>query len=193
MSTATRSRRPRRARSARSWSAGATFVDGGIIGPPPVNAGTTRLYLSGPAAPRVAALFATGPLEAIVLPGEPTAASAVKLAYAAWNKGQQALLMAVRALAAAEGVDETLLAEWQRSHPDLSTRSANAARGSARKAWRWVGEMDEIAAAFAAANLPDGFHRAAADVYRRLSRYKDAAVPPTIDEVAKTLRTEGRA
>jgi 3-hydroxyisobutyrate dehydrogenase-like beta-hydroxyacid dehydrogenase len=173
--------------------AGATFVDGGIVGPPPVNPGTTRLYLSGPAAARVAALFVAGPLEAVVLPGELASASAVKMAYAAWNKGQQALIMAVRALAAAEGVDEALLAEWQRSQPDLPTRSANAARGSARKAWRWVGEMDEIAAAFAAVNLPDGFHRAAAEIYRRLSRYKDAGVPPTIEDVAKTLRTDARS
>jgi Domain of unknown function (DUF1932) len=30
-----------------------------------------------------------------------------------------------------------------------------------------VAEMEEIAAAMAAAGLPDGFHRAAADVYRR--------------------------
>ena len=172
--------------------AGATFVDGGIVGPPPDKPGTTRLYLSGPAAARVAELFTTGPLEAIVLPGELTSASAVKMAYAAWNKGQQALIMAVRALATAEGVDETLVAEWQRSQPDLPKRSENAARGSARKAWRWVGEMDEIAAAFAAAGLPDGFHRAAGEVYRRLSPYKDAAAPPTIEDVAKTLRKEPR-
>ena len=172
--------------------AGATFVDGGIVGPPPDKPGTTRLYLSGPAAARVAELFTTGPLEAIVLPGELTSASAVKMAYAAWNKGQQALIMAVRALATAEGVDETLVAEWQRSQPDLPKRSENAARGSARKAWRWVGEMDEIAAAFAAAGPPDGFHRAAGEVYRRLSPYKDAAAPPTIEDVAKTLRKEPR-
>ena len=36
---------------------GARFVDGGIVGPPPARAGTTRLYLSGAAAPEVAALW----------------------------------------------------------------------------------------------------------------------------------------
>jgi 3-hydroxyisobutyrate dehydrogenase-like beta-hydroxyacid dehydrogenase len=169
---------------------GARYVDGGLIGPPPEKPGTTRLYLSGADAARIAALFATGPLEAIVLPGDLTAASAIKMAYAAWNKGQQALLMSVRALAGAEGVDEALLAEWQRSQPDLPRRSEAAARGSARKAWRWVGEMDEIAAAFAHAGLPDGFHRAAGEIYRRLTPYKDAGTPPSIDDVAKTLRKE---
>jgi 3-hydroxyisobutyrate dehydrogenase-like beta-hydroxyacid dehydrogenase len=171
-------------------AAGAVYVDGGIIGPPPDKPGTTRLYLSGPAAARVAALFAPGPLEAVVLTGDLTSASAIKMAYAAWTKGSQALIMNVRALAAAEGVDEVLLAEWARSQPDLPKRSENAARGTARKAWRWVGEMHEIAATFDAAGLPDGFHRGAEEIYRRMAVYKDAAAAPSMDDVAKTLLKE---
>jgi 3-hydroxyisobutyrate dehydrogenase-like beta-hydroxyacid dehydrogenase len=174
-------------------AAGATYVDGGIIGPPPDKPGTTRLYLSGAAAERVKALFEGGPLEAIVLPGDLTAASAIKMCYAAWTKGSQALIMAVRALATAEGVDEALLAEWHRSQPDLPKRSENAARGTARKAWRWVGEMDEIAATFDGDGLPDGFHRAAGELYRRMAVYKDAAAPPSIEDVAKTLLRESGA
>jgi 3-hydroxyisobutyrate dehydrogenase-like beta-hydroxyacid dehydrogenase len=171
-------------------AAGATYVDGGIIGPPPDKPGTTRLYLSGAAAERVRALFAPSPLEAIVLAGDLTAASAIKMAYAAWTKGSQALIMNVRALAAAEGVDEALLAEWNRSQPDLPKRSENAAKGTARKAWRWVGEMDEIAATFADVDLPDGFHKGAGDVYRRMASYKDAPAPPSMEDVAKTLLKE---
>jgi 3-hydroxyisobutyrate dehydrogenase-like beta-hydroxyacid dehydrogenase len=167
--------------------AGATYVDGGLIGPPPDKPGTTRLYLSGPQATRAAALFTRGPLEAIVLPGELTSASAIKMAYGGWNKGQQALLMSIVALAMSAGVAEALMAEWQRSQPDLPKRADNAARGGARKAWRWIAEMEENAAALDAAGLPEGFHQAAADVYRRLAPYKDAGVPPTIDDVAKTL------
>ena len=167
--------------------AGATYVDGGLIGPPPDKPGTTRLYLSGPQAARAAALFTRGPLEAIVLPGDLTSASAIKMAYGGWNKGQQALLMSIVALATSAGVAEALMAEWQRSQPDLPKRAENAARGSARKAWRWIAEMEENAAALDAAGLPEGFHQAAADVYRRLAPYKDAGVPPTLDDVAKTL------
>jgi len=170
--------------------AGATYVDGGIIGPPPDKPGSTRLYLSGTAAERVRELFAQGPLEAIILPGDLTSASAIKMAYAAWTKGSQALIMAVRALATAEGVDEALLAEWGRSQPDLPKRSENAAKGTARKAWRWVGEMDEIAATFKGAGLPDGFHRGASEVYRRMAIYKDAPAPPSMEDVAKTLLKE---
>jgi hypothetical protein len=98
--------------------------------------------------------------------------------------------MAVRALATAEGVGEALLAEWHRSQPELPKRAENAARGTARKAWRWVGEMDEIAAAFAGDGLPDGFHRGAGEVYRRMTLYKDAAGAPSMDDVAKTLLKE---
>jgi len=171
-------------------AAGATYVDGGIIGPPPDKPGTTRLYLSGVSAGRVKTLFDGGPLEAIALSGELTAASAIKMCYAAWTKGSQALLMAVRALASAEAVDEALLAEWHRSQADLPKRSENAAKGTARKAWRWVGEMDEIAATFAADGLPDGFHRASSELYRRMAVYRDAAAPPSMEDVAKTLLRE---
>ena len=38
-------------------SSGASYVDGGIIGPPAYEAGTTRLYLSGARATEVADLF----------------------------------------------------------------------------------------------------------------------------------------
>ena len=168
--------------------AGATFVDGGIIGPPPVKPGTTRLYLSGTEAPRVAALFSKGPLEAIAIEGGPGAASALKMAYASWTKGSQALLMAVRAFAMAEGVDEGLLQEWQRSQPDLPKRSEKAVEGTSPKAWRFVGEMEEIAASYAEVNLPSGFHKAAAELYQRLAVYKDTEHPPTIAEAADKLR-----
>ena len=164
----------------------ATFVDGGIIGGPPQKRGTTRLYLSGVAAARVAALFPKGPLEAIVVAGGPGAASALKMAYAAWNKGSAALLMAVRALAIAEGVADALLDEWKLSQPDLPPRSEAAVKRNAPKAWRFVGEMEEIAATFAAAGLPGGFHQAAAEIYRRLASWKDAE-PPSVAEASKAL------
>jgi hypothetical protein len=94
-------------------------------------------------------------------------ASAVKMAYAAWTKGTAALLLAVRETARAEGVEDALVAEWARSLPDLADAHARAVRSATAKGWRWVAEMDEIAATFAAAGQPDGFHRAAAEIYRR--------------------------
>jgi 3-hydroxyisobutyrate dehydrogenase-like beta-hydroxyacid dehydrogenase len=154
---------------------GGQYVDGGIIGSPPVEAGTTRLYLSGPDAPDIRALFAGTPLEPRIAAGPDMAASAVKMAYASWTKGTTALLLAARALAQAEGVEETLLAEWALSQPQLPDQVSRAARAAATKGWRWVGEMEEIAACMAGAGLPDGFHQAAAEIYRRSPRISGPA------------------
>jgi len=159
---------------------GGRYVDGGIIGPPPATAGTTRLYLSGPDAAQVQELFAGAPLDARIVTGPPTAASAVKMAYASWTKGTAAILLAARALAQAEGVEDTLLAEWALSQPDLAQRSAGAARSGVTKGWRWVGEMEEIAQSMAGAGLPDGFHQAAAEIFRRCPRLPEASGGPEL-------------
>jgi len=138
------------------------FVDGGIVGSPPREPGTARLYLSGDRASEVAELFAGSALDARVVSN----ASAVKMAYAAWTKGTAAMLLAIRELARREGVEDTLLAEWDLSVPELRERYERARRSAEAKGWRWVGEMEEIAATFEADGLPGGFHRAAAEVYR---------------------------
>jgi 3-hydroxyisobutyrate dehydrogenase-like beta-hydroxyacid dehydrogenase len=153
--------------TARAVAAGvARYVDGGIVGPPPHRAGTTRLYLSGAGAADVAALLDGTPLEAIDLGPDPTAASAIKMAYAAWTKGSAALLLATRELAERLGVGDALAAENARSQPGLDARWESARASARAKGWRWIGEMEEIARAFADAGLPPGFHQAAADVYR---------------------------
>ncbi|MGH2971747.1 MAG: DUF1932 domain-containing protein [Gaiellaceae bacterium] len=130
------------------------FVDGGIIGSP----GTMRIYVSGGEAESVA-----GVLGATVVPN----ASALKMAYAAWTKGTAALVIAIRELAEAEAIWSDLLAEWKLSLPQLEERLASAERSARTKGWRWVGEMEQIADTFAADGLPDGFHRAAAEIFRR--------------------------
>ncbi|WP_420623033.1 DUF1932 domain-containing protein [Candidatus Poriferisodalis sp.] len=151
------------------------FVDGSLIGPPATKPGTTRLYLSGSHAEGVAARFEGSALEPRVLQGGETgAASALKMAYASWTKGTSALLMSVAALAAAEGVADELSAEWALSQSGLSQRLSYTAIAVGPKAWRWTGEMDEIADTFAAAGLPDGFHRAASEVFERLGVFKEA-------------------
>lgn len=168
--------------------AGASFVDGGIIGSPVEKAGTTRLYLSGARAREVAALFSESLLDARAIGEKSGAASALKIAYAAWTKCSDALILAIRALAAMEGVDKALLEEWGLSQPDLEGRSIRAAEVSGPKAWRYVGEMREIAATFEVAGLPSGFHDAAADLYERLAPFKDRwNPPPTIAAIVDTL------
>jgi 3-hydroxyisobutyrate dehydrogenase-like beta-hydroxyacid dehydrogenase len=176
-------------------AAGAAYVDGGIIGQPPEVAGHTRLYLSGPRADEVRVLFNRSRLDARVAEGPPYAASTVKMAYAAWTKGSSALLLAARALARAGGVERTLLAEWSLSQKALGQQSEGAAGAAAAKGWRWVAEMEEIAASMAAAGLPSGFHEAAADIYDRASRAETPATrrpaatepPSTLDSIMSAL------
>lgn len=165
----------------------AGFVDGGIIGLPPDRPGTTRLYLSGNRAPEVAALFAGSVLGAVPIEGGDGSASALKMAYAAYTKGSAALLAAILALAEAEGVGGPLAEEWTLSQPDLAARGRRRAVSGSAKAWRWAGEMEEIADTFAGADLPDGFHRAAAEIFRRLTGFKDVPEPPPLAQVLAAL------
>jgi len=169
--------------------AGASFVDGGIIGAPVKQAGTTRLYLSGNRATEVAELFAASMLDARAIGPNPGAASALKVVYAAWTKCTDALVLAIRALAAIEGVDQALAEEWSISQPDLTRKSTRAAAVATPKAWRYVGEMKEIAAAFESAGLMPGFHDAAADLWQRLAPFKDQTDPaPSVEVVIDALR-----
>jgi hypothetical protein len=178
---------PATARSiARVVDGRARCVDGGIVGPPATRAGSTRLYLSGPDASAVATWFEGSLLATRIVGSAVGSASALKMAYAAWTKGNAALLLAVCGLAEAEGVSDALLAEWALSQPGLEQRAAATAGGVAPKAWRFAGEMEEIAATFRAAGLPGGFHEAATAIYRRLAPFKDRA-DASLNEVITAL------
>ncbi len=172
--------------------AGARFVDGGIIGTPPRNGSTLRLCLAGASADteRIADIYAGTAIEAVVLGERIGAASAMKICYAAWSKGSLALLQTICAVAQQEAVLEPLLAEWQRSQPDLQKKFAQVP-DAAGKSWRWEGEMQEVAQLFEACGLPGGFHRAAAEVFGRLEGFKDT---PKVDlaQVVQRLNS-GRA
>lgn len=159
-------------------------VDGGIIGPPPSSPGTTRLYVSGSGAHAAVDMFAGSSLEVRTVDGPQGAASAVKMCFAGWTKGTTALLYGIRALAEAEGVSESLLAEWETSMPELITRSERSPGMVGPKAWRFEPEMHEIADSFAAAGLPDGFHRGAGELYGRMAEFKGR---PNVGDVATTL------
>ena len=153
---------------------GARFVDGALIGPPPRAAGDTRLYLCGEHATAAGELFSRSIVDAIVLGGELGTASALKMAYAAWTKGSAALLLLARALARAEGVEDALLEEWRASGPQLEERSRQAAQSATTKGWRWVSEMNEIAATLREAGLPGGAHEAAGEVFAAAPRQASA-------------------
>lgn len=167
--------------------AGATFVDGGIIGGPAWKPNSTWLYLSGDAAPQMADCFASGPLETAIVAGGIGKASALKMCFAAYTKGSTALLSAIVAAAEALGVRGDLEQQWSRNGSDFATKTTRQVREVTAKAWRFAGEMDEISATLSAAGVPGEFHSAAADVYRRLAGFKDAPETPSLNAVLDAL------
>ena len=169
----------------RMRTAGVQFVDGGIIGLPPKAKGQTWLYLSGEHADSIASLFQAGPMEAETIGAEIGKASALKMCYAAQNKGSIALLTAVMGAADRMGVLDELRREWARPGRAGGHNEAHVLR-AAPKAWRWSAEMHEISATLEAAGMPPEFHQAAAEIYEKLREFKDAS--PSIQEVLKKLQ-----
>jgi 3-hydroxyisobutyrate dehydrogenase-like beta-hydroxyacid dehydrogenase len=165
------------------------YVDGSVIGPPAHTPGTTRLYLSGERATEVAGWYGGSALDARVIGLEPGAASALKMAYASWTKIGSAMNLAIRALARAEGIDDALVDEWNISQPGLVDRSDRVAAGVSPRAWRFTGEMQQIADSFVAAGLPPGFAEAAHEVYRRMAGLKGAS-DVTLDRVIDQLNAD---
>ena len=143
--------------------AGGRFVDGGIIGGPPSPSTTPRFYVSGRYAPTLAELDGKG-IEVPVIGSEPGKASALKMCYASLTKGSSALHTA--ALVAAEQMDiyDNLLAELNHSQSTMLQRM-DGVRSLSAKAFRWVGEMEEIAATFKAAGVSELLHKGAAETF----------------------------
>jgi 3-hydroxyisobutyrate dehydrogenase-like beta-hydroxyacid dehydrogenase len=168
-------------------AAGISFVDGGIIGGPAWDPGETWLYLSGKEARRIADCFSAGPLGTSILGEEIGKASALKMCYASYTKGTTALLSAILTLADASGIRQELETQWERDEPGFSGQAGRRARRVTAKAWRFAGEMDEIASTFESAGLPGGFHRAAGEIYRRLEDFKDAGELPELEAVLNAL------
>lgn len=168
---------------------GAGFVDGSVVGGPPKEKGETRIYFSGEQVEEICSLFNASLFEAINLGSNETAASALKMAYAAWTKGSSALLLNVRALAKGAGVEEALLKEWHLSLPELELRSHRTAFTASQKAWRFIGEMQEISKTFKDLGLPDGFHKAATEVYEGLASFKGRNDHSTQEVLEKLLET----
>jgi 3-hydroxyisobutyrate dehydrogenase-like beta-hydroxyacid dehydrogenase len=167
--------------------AGVDFVDGGIIGGPAWQSGRTWLYLSGKEAQRVASYFSAGPLETAVIGDSAGKASALKMCYAAYTKGSTALLSAILAVAEALDVREELANQWSRGGSDFAEQTNRRVRGVTAKAWRFAGEMKEIASTFESAGMPGEFHAAAAEVYRRIAGFKDAQEVPSLADVLTAL------
>ena len=144
---------------------GSRFVDAGIIGPPPIQEGTTRFYASGADANEFQALSKFG-LDVVVVGTKIGQASGLKMTYAALTKGTAALSVELLVAAWRMGLYEALLKEFQLSQSDRYASMERALPKLPSKARRWVGEMEEIAKTFGDLGLTPKIYQGAADMYR---------------------------
>jgi 3-hydroxyisobutyrate dehydrogenase-like beta-hydroxyacid dehydrogenase len=160
---------------------GATFVDGGIIGgPPEPGSKATKIYLSGPAAAKVAILEQYG-LTMPIQPGPIGAASAMKMSYAGITKGFTALGAAMMLAATRAGTAEALKAELSGSQPALYNWLTRQMPRMYSKAYRWVAEMEEIAAFVGEDPAAAKFYQGAAELYTRIATDFDGPNKETAD------------
>lgn len=146
-------------------AAGIGFLDGGIIGGPPYpGRPSPRIYLSGPGADAFSALSPT--LDIRPLGDEIGAASALKMCFATLTKGVQALAIQSFVTAELEGVGPAFRAELESVQANLLRSLAGSLPGMPPKAYRWVGEMEEIAKTYGDAGLTPKTFEGVADVYR---------------------------
>lgn len=152
----------------------ATVVDGGVVGSPPVGGKSPTLYLSGPvvAIEEVEALFAGTAVRTKSLGTEVGQASALKLAYASFQKTSRVLVALAVGLAREHGVDQELLTVASRRTDSYLSEPEYIAK-TAQRAWRWGSELEEAADMLAAAGLPPEMLRAAASTLARWNDAKD--------------------
>jgi 3-hydroxyisobutyrate dehydrogenase-like beta-hydroxyacid dehydrogenase len=142
--------------AARLAEIGIDMVDGAIIGPPPVlGQRATTTFLSGSQAGLAGPILDVPGCGATVLEGGVGAASALKMCFGGINKGVVGLATALLLAADRHGAADALRAEMQRSMPDLFLRYGRQIPDMVPKAYRWVAEMEEIAA-FLAEDDPSG-------------------------------------
>ena len=170
---------------------GAVFVDGGIIGGPPREGYSPAIYASGPLAERTAPIKDWG-IDWRIIEGPVGAASGLKMSYAGITKGTTAIAAAMLLGAARFGCAEALIAELSSSQPEMLKRMQRGIPVMYDKAYRWVGEMEEISD-FLDANAPSSdMYAAIAKLYEYLAA-AEAEAPPAAENAIKTLdRVLGR-
>ncbi|WP_019060252.1 NAD(P)-dependent oxidoreductase [Streptomyces prunicolor] len=170
---------------------GVPMLDGSIVGGPPGPGSAPRLYLSGDGeqVARVARAFKDTQVVARPLDAEIGAASALKMAYASFQKSARVLAAVSHALAAHHGVADELAREAGSLTSSILAQTDQLPSVAAR-AWRWAPELEEIAATLRTAGLPPEMAEGAATVLGQWAGDKDRFDLP-LEEVLAHLRTEG--
>ena len=169
-------------------AAGVDTVDGSISGPPPRRPGTTTVYLSGPRADEIEALPFAG-VERRVVGDRVGLASAVKMCTASVYKGRVAVLAQALRTAHALGVLEPVLDDLAETGMADPARTGTTLGRASAKAWRYVAEMDEIAATQASVGLPPDLFAALAVVYAELAEVAVAPAPEDVPYGASLAET----
>jgi putative dehydrogenase len=125
-------------------AAGIRFVDAGIIGGPPGDGAGPRIYACGADVAEFERLTAYG-LAVRPIDGPIGTASALKMCYGGLTKGITGVGAAMFACAERAGVGDALANEFTASQPALNTWLTRQIPTMYPKAYRWVGEMREIA------------------------------------------------
>ena len=158
------------------------FADAGILGGPPTPSGyNPRIYASGAAAGALARLNTYG-LDIRPFSTELGDASSLKMAFAGCTKGSTAVAIAMMLGAARAGVAETLWKEIEADRPGLLGGAVRQLPMVYRKAYRWDGEMEEIAKFLQPETGGAQIFQGAADLYRALA--KDFADGPEAERMA---------
>jgi 3-hydroxyisobutyrate dehydrogenase-like beta-hydroxyacid dehydrogenase len=144
---------------------GTDFVDAGIIGGPPRPGYSPAIYASGPAVRKTATMRDWG-IDWRIIDGPIGAASGLKMSYAGITKGTTAIAAAMLLGAARFGCGEALIAELSQSQAEMLQRMRRGIPGMYDKAYRWVGEMEEISD-FLSENPPSH------DIYAAIARLYD--------------------
>ena len=163
--------------------AGGVYIDGGIIvGPPPWEGRIPVFYVSGEWTDPMTALDGKG-VSVRVIGSEIGRASGLKMCSAALRKGTLALQTAVLIAAEAMGLGEEFEKEMLGSREALYREMESGTRRLPSVAARYIGEMEEIAAAFSSVGVTPKFHQGAHEVYRLLAGTPYASeTPDTIDD-----------
>ena len=164
--------------------AGARFLDGSIIGPPPrAAAGNTTFYVSGKHAEAAAPLADALALK--TLPGDAGAASALKMTYAGLTKGFTALGTAMILAAQREGAADALAAELAISQPEMLTRLARGVPDMLPKAYRFAPEMEQIAGFLGADDPASAIYQAIAQLYDKVARDQHGPLGQALQDFVK--------
>ena len=160
------------------------YVDGAIMGGPPTENYSPRIYLSGKLSEKLNFLNGKG-IELMVLKGSDFKASATKMVYASITKGSKALVAGALIAAKKNNVYDELMEELKYSEEYFSLVAKDQIPSIKHKAYRWVGEMNEISLTYKESGLTGGFHSEAENVYELIKNLPEDKLE--IDEIINQI------